>query len=198
VGEPRPVAVAVVVAAVAAAPAASSVAAPRPVAVPAALAPSAVARLCDRPSRWWLAAVARWPGRTVHTRDQLAAVAAAGPLDPAIPFVTIHSARVAAIGYCAPALGTDRPPDDARVAVWRIDSRSAVQIQPPTMRAMDGTVLGRLWEPPSGPVATLRPADARTPGAGTWPTGRYVIAVEGGAGTYSRWLGVEVVLGGAQ
>lgn len=156
-----------------------------------------VERLCYQPTSWWLAAVVRWPGQTVQTREALAAVAASGPLDPAIPFETIHSSRVQAIGYCAPASGTERPPADATVAVWRIDSRAAVQIQPPTMPTMDRSILGRLWSPPSGPVATLRPIDPRQAAIVSWPTGRYVITLQGDGGAYGRWLGVEVILEGA-
>jgi hypothetical protein len=173
---------------------AAAVLPPRPVPTPAREI-SGVERLCYEPSSWWLAAIVRWPGQTVQTRELLPAARAQSPLDPAIPFEAIHSSRVQAIGYCAPVAGTERPPNDATVAVWRLDQRGAVQIQPPTVPEMGGSILGRLWSPPPGPVATLPPADPRNTADATWPTGRYVITIQAG-GAYSRWLGVEVLLDG--
>jgi hypothetical protein len=156
---------------------------------------SAVERLCYQPTRWWIAAIVRWPGQTVQTREALPAVSADGPLDPVIPFETIHSRRVQAIGYCAPAFGFERPPDDATVAVWRLDSRAAVQIQPPALPTMGGSILGALWSPPSGPMATLTAIADRGESV-TWATGRYVFTIQGDRGVYDRWIGVEVVLDG--
>jgi hypothetical protein len=60
---------------------------------------------------------------------------------------------------------------------------------------MGGSVLGRLWSPPPGPVATLPPASGGATGP-SWPTGRYVITIQGAGGGYDRWFGVEVILDG--
>lgn len=116
---------------------------------------------------------------------------AADPEDPAIPFVTIVSDRIAGLSYCPPPGGVDGPPGEGRFTAWRTSTDGS---------APDGT---------GATALTLRPAtldatsairvpvyvadDATTPDGASWATGRYVFRVGSSDDPgYDRWFGVEL------
>lgn len=110
---------------------------------------------------------------------------AAGPGDRRIPFVTIVSERIGGIGYCPPPGGRDGPPVGARFEAWVLDPAGTPTALPlrlvtlPTASTVEVAVF----------IGADRPAGPN----GQWAPGRYVFAVEPpGAGTYSRWFGVEI------
>jgi hypothetical protein len=110
---------------------------------------------------------------------------AAGPDDQRIPFVTIVSDRIGGIGYCPPPGGLDTPPAGARFDAWVLDSAgtpTALTLRPVAVAPMGAIELAVF-------IDTERPVGSE----GTWAPGRYVFAVRPpGAGTYSRWFGVEI------
>lgn len=125
-----------------------------------------------QPIRWWL--------------EIEPASAAVGPLDPGIPIVRIILEEPPALGYCAPASGSDRAPTDVTVAAWSIDP--GVGAREIELRAI--ATAG------SGDASTqgLFVPDGLAPGSAPgWPPGRYVFVVRDAPGTYERWFGVEVL-----
>jgi hypothetical protein len=169
--------------------------------------PLAAIRLdCQDPPGWRVFSRERWARgvlRSWRTLDP--AHVASGPLDPAIPDLSIWPGIVA-LGYCAIWSGPDRPPDDGVVHVWSvgpaggeatpIDLVSAsVTLHPP---------LGALFAPPvrTTPVeatAPSVPARAPSPTAApgspappaVWPTGTFVFEVT--AGTFERWWAITIL-----
>jgi hypothetical protein len=112
------------------------------------------------------------------------AVAAHGPLDPAIPVIRVILEHLAGLGYCAATTGPDAPPDRVVVSAWAIDPAGARPI------GLRGIAVPGVR---SGPTEGLFAPDG--PGAGSaaeWPTGRYVFRVIGVSMSYERWFGVDV------
>lgn len=110
---------------------------------------------------------------------------AAGPDDQRIPFVTIVSDHIGGIGYCPPPGGADAPPAGARFVAWVLDAAGA-----PTPLPLRSVAVA-----PMGVIELTVFIGAERPVGrdGQWAPGRYVFAVQPpGAGTYSRWFGVEI------
>jgi hypothetical protein len=110
---------------------------------------------------------------------------APGPADPRIPFVTIVSERVGAIGYCPPPNGTDGPPADVAFDAWSLDPAGLAT--PLALRR------ATLPTPSITDVAVFVGDGPTVDGKASWPEGRYVFAVEARTPEpYSRWFGVDI------
>lgn len=128
-----------------------------------------------------------WAVGRVRTWTVDEPVTAAGPGDPAIPFVPTASVELLALGFCAPVLGADRPPANVRLTVWRLGQDELPAVVP----VRDIT-------PADVPIGLGRLLAAAGPdgSAGAWPPGRYALELNGSASdgrSYVRWLGADVV-----
>jgi len=135
---------------------------------------------------WLIEADERWGHDLVRTWVLTDAVEATGPLDPAIRFVPVAAHQVLSLGYC-PSVD-DEAGLHTKVTVYRLDPTlgivAIVPYQMPREADAAANVLYRL---------APRAAGSQSPDAVSWPTGRYVLRVDGPAG-YRRWLGVDVML----
>jgi hypothetical protein len=145
---------------------------------------AAAAQTCAYPQSWRSATVQLWAGRLAHVWTAVDAATATGPLDPSIPFQPIAGDQFTAIGWCAPVLGPDRPPETARGRLFRI---VAGAVSEPAFRRLEPAApnaLGELWVP------------ATAAGAGgaavVWPAGRYVIELATASGSWTRFIGIEL------
>jgi hypothetical protein len=155
---------------------------PVPTATPLS-AESAARGLCFGIPEWRIVAAEIWADRPVRAWIAADGRIAHDPLDPNIAFTPVVATAVPSLGFCAPVGGGDRPPDDAAVALWRLDPAGATALRPRVREPTVPTPFGRLWWPVVDGGAD--PA--------TWPAGRYVVGIAGGSG-YARFLGIEVVL----
>ena len=78
-----------------------------------------VAAICLEPASWRTATIETWRDQTVRVWRAIDPVPASGPDDPAIPIVPAVGSRVAAIGFCAPVVGPERPTGPATIDAWR-------------------------------------------------------------------------------
>jgi hypothetical protein len=138
---------------------------------------------CAYPRSWRLAAVQDWGGRTARVWAAVDAAGASGPGDPAIPFTTIASTAVTAVGWCAPVAGPERPPLAAVGTLFRLDTAGPRELPFDRLEPASADALGELWVPVPQSVGRRPP----------WPPGRYVIRLAEPGGSYERYLGVEVV-----
>ena len=170
--------------ATAVAPGSSTVAASGrgPTDAPVIAAEAAASGMCFGIAEWRVVAAETWADHPVRTWSAADGQLAGDMLDPQIAFTPVIGRSVHALGFCAPVAGEDRPPDDASVALWRIDGRQAVGLRPAIREPRSQTPFGRRWWPPAGPPDV----------SGGWPSGRYVVGIAGG--DYIRWLGIQVVL----
>lgn len=150
---------------------------------PTPATPPAVERTCASPQSWRLAAIQDWGGRVARVWAAAEAVPADGPEDPRIPFTTIASTGVTAIGWCAPVSGPERPPLAATGTLFRLDAGGPRQLSYDRLEPAVPHALGELWMPLPQSVGRRPP----------WPPGRYVIRLAAPSGTFERYLGVEVV-----
>ena len=140
-------------------------------------------------NRSWLIQVDMlWPRRLVRSWILADPVAASGPTDPRIRFVTVASPEVRAIGYC-PARSDDVPPD-TRPTIYRLG--------PPLEIVITDRVIVPKAADQSGNVLYRPAAAGRSPGPSgasqaplSWEAGRYVLRIDGPPG-YQRWLGLEI------
>jgi hypothetical protein len=159
-------------------------------------AEASVAAICLEPGSWRTATIETWRDRTVRVWRAIDPVPASGPDDPAIPIVPAVGSRIAAIGFCAPVVGPDRPTGPATVDAWSLapaGSAGAGVAPTPVALALrqlvpDGSVspLGGLFGPP-GPASS----------ATGWPPGVVVFRYVRDAGTPSSaatWFGIEILL----
>jgi hypothetical protein len=118
------------------------------------------------------------------------AATASGPDDPSIPFVAIFSGRIAGIGYCPPSDGSDDPPGLSTLSAWLRDDGSGGPATELSLTPLDAAprIEVEVYAAPSAASS-----DAPATDAGTWPAGRYVVAIAG-TGVYRRWFGVEIRL----
>jgi hypothetical protein len=144
---------------------------------------SAASGLCFGIPEWRIVAAEIWSERPVRAWIAADGRVAHDPLDPNIAFTPVVATAVPSLGFCAPVDGDDRPPDDAAVALWRIDDTGPATLRPRVREPAVPTPFGRLWWPP---------VDSGT-GPGTWAPGRYVVGIAGSGG-YARFVGIEVVL----
>jgi hypothetical protein len=126
----------------------------------------------DRPQRHWLTIE---PG------------AAASPRDTAVPFVTVVTDQVLALGFCVGS-GSDGPAPLVGVRGWAVGpggAATALTLNPVRAHMPPTPDLGAVYRPP---------ADADV-AAAAWAPGRYVFAVrQGPPGGEEWWFGVEVVV----
>lgn len=138
---------------------------------------------CGYPQAWRSAVIQRWSGRRARVWTAVDVGQARSADDPAIPFNVIAGDDFAAIGWCAPVSGDDRPPASARGRLYRIVEGGVAEelayrrLEPPAP-----TSLGELWVPDTGAGSTPL----------AWPPGRYVIELATPDGSWSRWLGLEL------
>ncbi len=142
---------------------------------------------CGSPSGWRAATVQQWAGRSAPIRSWIAIepVEATGPLDPAIPFAPVATDVVTALGYCSPLTDAERPPEGARAAVWAVNEDVARPLAADPLEPTTPNALGGLWRPAPDVAAVID-------GFVAWPPGRYVLEVRATAGTFDRWLGIEI------
>ena len=145
-----------------------------------------VTRACLDPGSWRVASVEAYEGQTIRVWRALDPAVAAGPDDPAIPFVLVVSEGVSELGWCAPAAGPDRPAGETIVAAWSVrgDVSHALRLVP-THRTPRASSFGALYGPRS--VAAAHP----TAPLDRWPAGRYVFRLRLADGR-ERWFGVDV------
>jgi hypothetical protein len=163
-----------------------------------------VATICLEPASWRTATIETWRDQTVRVWRAIDPVVASGPDDPAIPIVPAVGSRVAAIGFCAPVVGPDRPTGPVTVDAWRRDlpGSEGATATPGTVAA--GTTasvplqlrsvvpagspspFGALFGPPAG-------SDAGT----GWTPGIIVFRYAQGASgvaTAATWFAIEISL----
>ncbi len=108
---------------------------------------------------------------------------ASDPADPAIDFQVVAGEDFTAIGWCAPVTGDERPPATAAGRLFRIgDDGTAVELPYARLEPPASSALGELWVP----------AERSSTPTGSWPVGRYVIALATPDGAWSRELGLEL------
>ena len=156
------------------------------------VAPTEPVRLVDdHPcnNRSWLIQVDMlWPRRLVRSWILTDAVAASGPTDPRIQFVTIASPEVRALGYCAAR--SDDVPADTRPTIYSLGP-------PVEIVATDRVNVAKSADEPDNflyrPAAANRsPAPSGSgPARSSWEGGRYVMRIDGPDG-FERWLGLEI------
>jgi len=152
---------------------------PAPSSTPEPGSDTAAAEACAYPQSWRSATLQRWAGREAQVWTAVDAVTATGPSDAAIPFQVVGGDEFRAIGWCAPVLGDERPPLDARGRLFRLDAAGAVEIGFRRIAPGAPNALGELWAPEASPPEF-------------WPAGRYVIEIATPSGTWARWLGLEL------
>ncbi len=113
-----------------------------------------------------------------------------GPDDPAMPFVTIVSDRIAGLSYCPPPSGDDLPVD-ATFSAWRLadDPTDPAAVTARQLTLRPATL---------GPSNSIRipvyvEDDVASGGGDAWLPGRYVFRVGSGDDpSDQRWFGVEI------
>ena len=119
---------------------------------------------------WQVASLETWQTQDVRVWRAIEPIAdATGPADPAIPFVPIVALEIAALGWCAPAYGPDRPAGPATVTAWYVRGGIVTELRLHKIRPADGvTELGALYVPLTAcPERTHLRAAASGAGAGT-------------------------------
>jgi hypothetical protein len=141
-------------------------------------------------NRSWLIQVDMlWPRQLVRSWILTDAVAASGPTDTRIRFVTAASPEVRALGYC-PARSDDVPPD-TRPTIYRLGPPVEVVTteEVTDSQFFDEQPENVLYRPAA---AEQSPAPSGASVAPTsWAAGRYVLRIDGPSG-FQRWLGLEI------
>lgn len=136
---------------------------------------------------WLVEADTRWAGQIVRSWILTDAVEATGPTDPRIRFVVVAAEQVLAVGYCPSYLDDNRPHD--RLTIYRLDPAVSTVATTTVHAPRDAdAAANELFAPLGTPGPSGRQA-----GTVAWPSGRYVIRIDGSAG-YQRWLGLEIRL----
>ena len=174
-----------------------------PSSAPDSRADADVATICLGPASWRTATIETWRDQTVRVWRAIDPVLAGGPDDPAIPIVPAVGNSVAAIGFCAPVVGPDRPSGPVAIDAWRREPVTgdgpspvtgpvaAVGANPiqleirPIVPAGSPSPFGALFGPPEAEAA-----------AGTgWPPGvvvfRYAPLAAGPSA--ATWFAIEIV-----
>ena len=164
----------------------------------------AVAAFCLDPGGWRVASIELWRDQTIRVwRAFEPATMASGPDDPKIPIVGLVSEGVTELGWCAPAVGNDRPRRSAAVEVWRRSETKATPIRLVRSQPEVGdSAFGALYRPPAlasradvddvgtEPVTT---ASLRPPRLRSWIDGTYVFRYRETRG-WERWFAIQVEL----
>ncbi|MEO8470332.1 MAG: hypothetical protein ABI573_11785 [Chloroflexota bacterium] len=146
-----------------------------------ASAPRAQNLACTEPLGWRVASIETWPGGIAYVWRATEAKVASSPLDPAIGFMPIVSARIADVGWCAPVGGPLRPPADLQATLFRLEGPRATLVEVGLAPDVESGPFGAMWVQMSN----------RSPRQ-SWANGRYVIRVATDDDAWVRWLGVEV------
>ena len=164
-----------------------------------------VTAICLDPASWRTATIETWRDQTVRVWRAIDPVPASGPNDPAIPIVPAVGSRVAAIGFCAPVVGPNRPTGPVSIQAWR---REATPGDGPNPSPGPGAGRGASAVPldlrsaiPTGspsPFGALFAApDPAAAGSG-WGPGivvfRYSPVDGGGSAPVATWFAIEVSL----
>jgi hypothetical protein len=163
-----------------------------------------VATICLGPASWRTATIETWRDQTVRVWRAIDPVTASGPDDPAIPIVPAVGSRVAAIGFCAPVVGPDRPTGPVTIEAWRRDLPDSEGAD-----ATPGTVAQETTAPVPLQLRSVVPAGSPSPfgalfgppaGSDTgtgWTPGiivfRYAQQASGVA-TAATWFAIEISL----
>ncbi|MEA2673848.1 MAG: hypothetical protein QOI92_1040, partial [Chloroflexota bacterium] len=105
--------------------------------------------VCLGSGAWRVASLETWQTQDVRVWRAIEPIAdTTGPLDPAIPSVPIVAIELTALGWCAPAYGTDKPVGPAIVTAWTIHDGEALPLQLRQVRpAHDVTPIAALYVP---------------------------------------------------
>lgn len=150
-----------------------------PSAAPTA-SPEDAVTFCLQPGAWLVATRETYRSKAIRVWTAVEPIATAtGPADPAIPVVPVVSEGVAAMGWCAPTHGPDRPGGTATVDAWLVaDGRATPLRLTRSEPRATASSFGALYAPLDDPL-------------GTWPDGRYVLRYrEGTIG--DRWFAIDI------
>jgi hypothetical protein len=176
---------------------------PAPSSAPNSRADADVATICLEPASWRTATIETWRDQTVRVWRAIDPVVASGPDDPAIPIVPAVGNSVAAIGFCAPVVGPDRPSGPVAVEAWRREPAAADGASPaPGVVAAGASEPVRLEIRPIVPAgspspfgALFGPPEAEAEAGTGWPPGVVVFryAPLAGGPSAATWFAIEIV-----
>ena len=148
--------------------------------------PLAALRLdCQDPPGWRIFSREVWPGGVLRSwRSMIPLAGPATPLNPAIPVIPI-SPDIAALGYCAPWAGPERPPDDVAVVIWSVRSGATGAAD---VRQVEPASASVTLRPPLGALYAAPPSSGLDPYL--WPPGTFVFELA--APGYERWWAVRI------
>lgn len=150
--------------------------------------PDPIERICHNSTSWRVASAGLSFGSRMREWGFVTPVAAAGPTDPAIPFVIFAYSTLHALGYCAP---TDvRPAADLEVRVYRINDTGAGMVAIAREELTPVTSVAGLFAPVAPPTGPGGPAGQAGPEP-SWGPGRYVFALTGEP-LGNVWFGAEI------
>lgn len=143
------------------------------------------APICLGTGAWRIASLESWRTQDVRVWRAIAPIAeVTGPLDPAIPSVPIVAVEIAALGWCAPAFGPDRPVGPVNVTATFIRGDVASGLELLQVHPTDGsTPIAALYVP-------LLPAGA----PGRWETGRVVFRYRDSGTGRVLWLAADITI----
>ncbi len=164
---------------------------PGPTATPSATSPGLdePGGQCFPGTDWRLFAIEVNEGRPRRHWLSIEPGLATGPRDPAVPFVSVVTDRLLALGFCVGS-GPDGPPPLTRVQAWAPAPASAGQDVPVALAPLVAYMphdpdLGAIYQPPPESTGAVRTV---------WTPGCYVFAVQQGPPVGDEWwFGVEVV-----
>ncbi|MEO5704863.1 MAG: hypothetical protein ABIZ52_05215 [Candidatus Limnocylindrales bacterium] len=150
---------------------------------------------CLGAGTWQVASLETWREQDVRVwRAIEPARGASGPLDPFIPAAPIVAFALAALGWCAPAFGAERPAGPATITAWYVRGTTATALELHQVRPVDGeTELGALYVPlTTCPDQTICAPLLRDPVPGPWVTGRVVFRYLDEGADSAVWLAADV------
>lgn len=151
--------------------------------------------VCLGAGAWQIASLETWRTQDVRVWRAIEPIAgASGADDPAIPAVPIVALQVAALGWCAPAYGPNRPAGPATVTAWYVRDGLVTDLHLHQVRPPEGvTQLGGLYVPLTAcPEQAICAPLLREPVPGAWVTGRVVFRYLDEASGAVSWLAADV------
>jgi|GEM_PF-3118333 hypothetical protein len=135
--------------------------------------------ICLGTGAWRIASLETWQTQDVRVWRAIEPITdATGPLDPAIPSVPIVAIQLTALGWCAPAYGTDKPIGPAIVTAWTIHDGAAEPLALRQVRPTDGVT----------PIAALYVPLTR------WSTEDVVFRYFDSATTKEAWFAADITI----